>query len=756
MAACQLSLRTDAVFMTGMPNRFAAVALVLLTPLLARGAPAAPDGLLCELLRWPGATVITSPRPHLGWVVNDPARGAVQSAYQVNVWAEPHDAAAAPLWDSQKVTSANSVDVEYAGKPLEPDHSYSWAVRTWNAAGEVSPWSAPQPFNVVKPDAKSAWPGESHWVPFKDAHGHQAWVPENRQAMLRRYIDPAKVVKKGDGHFFVDFGRAAFATIELTLTSPEDGKVIEIHLGEKMKPDQTVDRKPAGSIVYLAHKLTLKKGKQTYRLTLPRHISKMPHSQVLDSHLEEVEPWRYAEIIGSPSDITAADVRQYAMFYPFDDLASDFTSSNPDLNAVWNICKYTMKTTPFMGIYTDGTRERMPYEADAAIQQLGHYCTDREYAVARYTHEFLLYNATWPTEWILQSVVMGWNDYLWTGNNESLVRNWPVLKAKTLIALEREDGLISTRTGKMTKNVLSSVHYNGKALKDVVDWPQPSEIDGFVFGDVNTVVNAFHYHALVLMSRMAAAAGHPEEVEEYKTRAAKVAQAINEKLFDPKRGVYVDGEGIAHASLHANLFPLAFGLVPPERRAGVIKFTKSRGMACGPYGAQYLLDGLFDAGEANYALSLLTSKTDRSWLNMIKSGSTMTTEAWDIKYKKNLTWNHAWGAAPANLIPRKLMGVEPLEPGFARVRIRPQVYAGLKEANLKMPTVRGTIEVGWKGREIEVTVPANMVAEVHVPTSESGMPIDAPPSSKLLNSDSHTAVYEVGSGAYRFTFPAMW
>jgi hypothetical protein len=97
---------------------------------------------------------------------------------------------------------------------------------------------------------------------------------------------------------------------------------------------------------------------------------------------------------------------------------------------------------------------------------------------------------------------------------------------------------------------------------------------------------------------------------------------------------------------------------------------------------------------------------------MIKSGSTMTTEAWDIKYKKNLTWNHAWGAAPANLIPRKLMGVEPLEPGFARVRIRTQVYAGLKEAKLKMPTVRGTIEVGWKERQIDVTVPANMVAEV--------------------------------------------
>jgi hypothetical protein len=415
-----------------------------------------------------------------------------------------------------------------------------------------------------------------------------------------------------------------------------------------------------------------------------------------------------------------------------------------------------MKATPFMGLYTDGTRERMPYEADAAIQQLGHYCTDREYAVARYSHEFLMYNATWPTEWILQSVMMGWADYLWTGNNASLVRNYPALKAKTLSALAREDGLISTKTGKMTRGVMDSVHYSGKELKDIVDWPQPGESDGFVFGKVNTVVNAFHYRSLVLMARIATAAGHPEDVNGYEAQAAKVAAAINEKLFDATRGVYVDGEGIDHASLHANIFPLALGVVPAERRAGVIKFIESRGMACGPYGSQYLLDGLYDAGEGAYGLSLLTSKTDRSWLNMIKSGSTMTTEAWDAKYKKNLTWNHAWGGAPANLIPRKLMGVEPLEPGFARVRIRPQP-AGLTQARLKMPTVRGTIEVNWTQRQLGVTVPANMVAEVHVPggaTTESGVDVTNAPGVKVSRVEIGATVYEIGGGTYHFAFPA--
>jgi len=142
-------------------------AAVLSSPLLVAAAPpGAPDGLLCELLRWPERTVVSNPRPHLGWIVNDSARGAVQSAYQIMVWAEPHNQDAETLWDSGKVMSANSVDVQYAGKPLALNHSYVWAVRTWNAAGEASPWSTTQRINFGEAGGARSWPRESKWVMF--------------------------------------------------------------------------------------------------------------------------------------------------------------------------------------------------------------------------------------------------------------------------------------------------------------------------------------------------------------------------------------------------------------------------------------------------------------------------------------------------------------------------------------------------------------------------------------------------------------
>jgi hypothetical protein len=47
-------------------------------------------------------------------------------------------------------------------------------------------------------------------------------------------------------------------------------------------------------------------------------------------------------------------------------------------------------------------------------------------------------------------------------------------------------------------------------------------------------------------------------------------------------------------------------------------------------------------------------------------GATITLEAWDDRFKPNQDWNHAWSAAPANLIPGRLMGITPAEPARHR------------------------------------------------------------------------------------------
>jgi hypothetical protein len=100
---------------------------------------------------------------------------------------------------------------------------------------------------------------------------------------------------------------------------------------------------------------------------------------------------------------------------------------------------------------------------------------------------------------------------------------------------------------------------------------------------------------------------------------------------------------------------------------------------------------------------------------MIKVGSTISMEAWDMKYKPNSDWNHAWGAAPANIVPRYLWGIQPKTPGFGVVCIKPQM-GSLKFSTIKVPTIRGEIKAEFKQvnarlSQYVIVLPANMVGE---------------------------------------------
>lgn len=219
---------------------------------------------------------------------------------------------------------------------------------------------------------------------------------------------------------------------------------------------------------------------------------------------------------------------------------------------------------------------------------------------------------------------------------------------------------------------------------------------------------------------MALALGREEDVRQFQREAQRVKAQINQLLFDTKRGIYRDGLEGEHASLHANMFPLAFGLVTDRATSSVVEFIRSRGMACSVYGAQFLLDALYQAGEDDYALSLLASTGVRGWYDMIRAGSTITLEAWGKRFKPNLDWNHAWGASPANIIPRKLVGVEPLEPGFRKIAITPQI-GNLDWLEAVIPTIRGAVSVAYSQKEQDV-----FVMQIELPANSEGC-ISLPP-----------------------------
>jgi Neutral trehalase len=651
-------------------------------------------------------------QPIFGWQVQGSGERAFQSAYRIIVSGHADSIATGvgDVWDSGRVASGESINIRYGGKALQPRTDYVWRVMLWDRQGGPSPWSATGRFRTADT--------------LRDYR--TAYYP-----IQKTDESPSRIVRE-NGVTQIDFGRASFGQLRLTLTTEAPSDTVVVHLGEALLPDGRINSRPGGTIRYAAYRIPLMRGRHTYYVHFrPDKRNTGPQAVRMPAYIGEVMPFRYVELEGYGREVQKADITRATVHYPFDEQASYFESPDTVLNAVWDLCKYSIKATSFAGIYVDGDRERIPYEADAYINQLCHYGVDHEYSMARRSHEYLLHHATWPTEWILQSVLMAYNDYLYTGDARSAEHHYDVLKAKLLLPLREANGLISTKTGKQTRTLMDAIHYKGDSLRDIVDWPHTGgfgmvgngETDGFVFTPFNSVVNAFHYKALRDMTHLANALGHTGDAAIFSQKAAETYRAFQRLLWDKRQGAYRDGIGTDHASLHTNMMAMAFGLVPEQRTQEVAAFIRSRGMACSVYGSQFLMDAVYEAGDAAYGLSLLTSRDDRSWYNMIRAGSTITMEAWDNKYKPNQDWNHAWGAVPANAIPRKLMGVEPLLPGWNAFRVRPQL-GPLAWARVKVPTIKGAVELSCRQGDgtyrMELKVPGNTEAHVEIPAVQRG------------------------------------
>lgn len=705
---------------------------------------------------------IRSSRPYLSWVVPAVEKNMEQTAYRLQfatsrkAFAEPADAEL--LWDSGKVADASSTAVPYgAEKPLEPSTVYYWRVKIWDRNDAESDWSAVKAFKTASELEEYA---------------------TSRYPLVKKTDAPVKTTNPNANMTFVDFGRASFGQLRVKVDAPKDGLVALVRLGERTA-NGAVDRKPKGTTRYWEYRLRLLPGVQTY--SIKTRVDKRNSSGaafLMPDYIGEVMPFRYAEIeflpdqeenrsiIKEQSAPKLVAVERETVVYPFDSSASYFHCGNDALNRVWDLCQYSIEATSFDGVYLDGDRERIPYEGDAFLNQLSHYSVDHEYTLARFSEEYLIFHPTWPTEWNLQNVQMAWYDYLYTGDVRHIAKYYDELKAKSLVALAEENGLISTRKGKLTQEVLDSIHFKGGGFRDIVDWPhsglagneneKSGETDGFVFNDFNAVVNAYHFFALNSMKKFATILGKDDDVKFFDDQIAKVKRSYQEVFFDADRGIYKDGEATDHASLHSNMFALAFGLVPRENVESVAKFVQSRGPVCSVYGAQFLLDATYQGDNGDYGLALMTSDGLRGWLNMLKAGSTITMEAWDDRYKPNQDWNHAWGAAPANIIPRKLVGVEPTSPGCATIQIKPQI-ASLKTVEAIVPTIRGTVEVSVDQSEpnsfaLAIQTPGNVKADVYLPAVSDddlvyvdGVRLDAP-----LRDGAYWKIPNVGAGATKF------
>jgi alpha-L-rhamnosidase len=313
---------------------------------------------------------------------------------------------------------------------------------------------------------------------------------------------PVQVKKMNDGVTLVDFGKVAFGNISMRIDEAGSAKAT-IRFGEKLKEGR-IDRKPPGTVRFGEMKSQDGLEEQGNWIVPTPVDSRNTEQNGTKSHhppavltpkaWKPVMPFRWVEIEGWPEAIKPKSiVRRAAFAKEWNEDASSFECSEPLLNQIWELCKYSIKATTFAGVYVDGERERIPYEGDAYLNQLSHYATDDDVQMAAKTFDWLMENGTWPTEWAPHMVFMAYAEWMDKGNVDWLDARYESLKTKTLLNRSGNDGLV--RSNKLDQ----SKH-------DIVDWPK-TERDGYVFTEINTVVNAFSIEAIKRMAILARALG---------------------------------------------------------------------------------------------------------------------------------------------------------------------------------------------------------------------------------------------------------
>jgi hypothetical protein len=177
-----------------------------------------------------------------------------------------------------------------------------------------------------------------------------------------------------------------------------------------------------------------------------------------------------------------------------------------------------------------------------------------------------------------------------------------------------------------------------------------------------------------------------------------------------------------------------------------------------------LLLALGGGGRSDVIFDLTAQTTAPSYGDQLQKGVTTLTEAWDGDPRSSQ--NHCMLGHAEEWFYSGLGGINPEASGvgFREMTLRPAVVGDVAWVRCSHQSLRGTILSAWRrsggALTLEVTIPANTVATVHVPTEEpagvreNGRPAAEAQGVKFLRGERHAAVYRIGSGTYRFSAAA--
>ena len=315
------------------------------------------------------------------------------------------------------------------------------------------------------------------------------------------------------------------------------------------------------------------------------------------------------------------------------------------------------------------------------------------------------------------------------------------------------------------------VDYMRQFLKDGImprntygDWCVPPEDPKLIHSKdparitAGPLLSTAYYHQMVkYLSANARMLGRGQDAAELDQLAAQLKDAFLRAWYKPQEARFDNG------TQTSSVLPLAFDMVPPGDRERVfgrlvekIEKESNNHVGVGLVGAQWLMRTLSDNGRPDVALAISTQTTYPGWGYMVEKGATTIWELWngDTADPAMNSMNHVMQIGDlAVWMYEYLAGIrpDPEKPGFKHIHIRPYALPGLDFVKATYRSLHGPIASSWRragnALEMEVTIPPNTTAAIHVPSTgrvtESG-------GLKPSRVEQGYTVFEAGSGVYRF------
>ncbi|MDT2981262.1 family 78 glycoside hydrolase catalytic domain [Enterococcus casseliflavus] len=264
------------------------------------------------------------------------------------------------------------------------------------------------------------------------------------------------------------------------------------------------------------------------------------------------------------------------------------------------------------------------------------------------------------------------------------------------------------------------------------DWLMPGKDMAWMAMNNGPVSNSFIVNDLNLLSKLARRLGRMKDAADYEIQLKKTREAYIDQFISEDGVISGDYQG-------AYVMALQYVGITGDLRQKMLKRlvtdVKIHGLNTGFFATEYLLPLLVEAKEVGLAFDVLLNEACPGWMYQVVNGATTIWERWDalkedgtindVKIEQSnenmVSFNHYAFGSVGKFFYQYILGIQPLEPGYKRILIRPYTDARISDAAGSYHSTSGEIKSAWKylsDKQIQFNITTPKPTVIELPNGE--------------------------------------